>query len=239
MKKLLVLFFLFFTFFPAFSFKVFANYPNYKGYVNDLAGVLSSQTAQSLESQLSIYDKQTTNQVVVVTIDSTNPETIEEYSINLAEKWKVGQKGKDNGVIMIFAMKDRAMRIEVGRGLEGDLTDIQSKHILDDIIRPYFKKGDYEKGIIQGIDTVIATLSHTITPVSKSSNTSEFEVITFFVIVFTILFLAYSPFTPLGGRGVWGVPTVWGDFRKRDGDNSGFGGFGGGSFSGGGSSSRW
>src|SRR3989344_4912375 len=168
MRKLIVLL-VTFLFFLVLSGKSFAKYPTYSGYVNDFGRLLSRQTVKSLESKLSSYNKTTTNQVVVVTVDSTQPESIEEYSIRLADKWKVGQKGKDNGVVMLFAMKDRAMRIEVGRGLEGDLTDLQSKHILDDVIRPYFKEGKYDEGITKGVDAVIATLSHTITPVPKPS----------------------------------------------------------------------
>src|SRR5437763_1057280 len=132
MKKLLA-FFLFLTIFIT---PVFADYPNYSGYVNDFAHILSDQFIQQLDNKLAAFDKKTTDQIAVVTIQTTKSETIEEYSIHLADKWKPGQKGKDNGVIMLFAMQDRQMRIEVGRGLEGDLTDIQARHILDTIIRP-------------------------------------------------------------------------------------------------------
>src|SRR5436190_2122963 len=125
MKKLFVLLFFFFFLFSASV--AHADYPTYKGYVNDFAHVLSPTGVKDLETKLKDFDKQTTNQIAVVTVQTTEPETIEQYSIHLAEKWKVGQKGKDNGVIMLFAMQDRKMRIEVGRGLEGDLTDIQSK----------------------------------------------------------------------------------------------------------------
>lgn len=239
MKKIAILLF-FFLF--LFTFKVWADYPSYTGYINDFAHVLSSETRQNLEKRLSDYDKQTSNQLTIVTVDSTTPETIEQYGIHLADKWKVGQKGKDNGVIMLFAMKDRKMRIEVGRGLEGDLTDLQSKHILDDIIRPQFQSGYYDSGITQGVDAVIATLSHTITPVPPSSfnDIGSFAIIFIaFIVIFIIVGLAYSPHTQLGGRGVWGVPIIWGDFKKDSDDSGGFGGFGGGGFSGGGSSSSW
>src|SRR5438477_290242 len=111
-----------------FALPVFADYPSYQGYVNDFAHILGTVETQHLASLLSAFDQKTSDQIAVVTVQTTQPETIEEYSIHLADKWKPGQKGKDNGIIMLFAMQDRQMRIEVGRGLEGNLTDIQAKH---------------------------------------------------------------------------------------------------------------
>ena len=102
-------------FFFLFAIPAFAAYPNYSGYVNDFARVLSDGFIQQLETKLTAFDQKTTNQIVVVTVDTVQPETIEEYAIHLADKWKPGQKGKDNGIIMLFAMRDREMRIEVGR----------------------------------------------------------------------------------------------------------------------------
>lgn len=241
MNKIVVLFgLLFFLFPPAF---VFADYPNYQGYVNDFAGVLSKPFMGQLTAKLQQFDKQTTNQIAVVTVKTTAPDTIEDYSIHLADKWKVGQKGKDNGIIMLFSMQDRRMRIEVGRGLEGDLTDIQTKHIETDVIAPEFKKGNYETGIDNGVNIVIATITHTATlsttPVVVTGQTSDFGVIAVVVLILIIfiIFIAISPWTKLGGSGVWGTPVLWGSGTKSGDD--GFGGFGGGSFSGGGSSSSW
>lgn len=239
MRKLFVVFGLFFLFlFPSYA---FADYPNYQGYVNDFAKVLSSEFVDRLNTKLLAFDKQTSNQIAVVTVGTTSPETIEDYSIHLAEKWKVGQKGKDNGIIMLFAMRDRTMRIEVGRGLEGDIADVQTKHIQTDIIVPEFKKGNYEVGIDKGVNTVIATISHTATlsatPTSAVSKIPDIAVFIFVIILITILFIAISPWTPLGGFGTWGPTVFWGPGRKSDDD--GFGGFGGGGFSGGGSSSNW
>src|SRR3989338_6049806 len=149
MKRILLAF-LFFFFFVTSAFA--ANYPKYQNYVNDFANVISPQVEDALNKKLADYDKKTTNQIAVVTVKTTEPEPIEDYSIHLTDEWKIGQKGKDNGVLMLFAMDDRKMRIEVGRGLEGQLTDLQSKRILDNVIRPTFRDGNYDKGITDGVD---------------------------------------------------------------------------------------
>jgi len=263
MKNIRKVLFLFSVFFALFLFRhpVFAaSYPQYVGYVNDFAHVLSPNATVSLNAKLGSLDQKTTDQVAVVTVNTTQPETIEDYSIHLADQWKVGQKGKDNGVIMLFAMKDHRMRIEVGRGLEGDLTDIQSKHIQTDIITPEFKQGNYEVGITKGVDAVIATITHdasatanlstasaTTTATSTTSSTSNEVLITiiFWFIVFSAVMgvIAFSPHTRLGGRGRWGIQTFWGESGGfgggGEGGGGGFGGFGGGGFSGGGSSGSW
>jgi len=230
-------------FFLLLAFPAFAAYPGYSGYVNDFAHVLSDQFVQQLENKLAAFDKKTTDQIAVVTVDTVQPETIEEYTIHLADKWKPGQKGKDNGIIMLFAMQDRQMRIEVGRGLEGDLTDLQSKHILDTVIRPEFRAGNYERGIDKGVNAVLTAIDPSFTATASASSIAPTQDnaigdIIFFIIFFIIVFffIAFSPFTPLGGYGVWGIPTVWGSGKNS---SDGFGGFGGGGFSGGGGSSKW
>ncbi len=227
------------------------SYPDYNNYVNDFAHVLSPSFVSHLTSELSNFDKKTTNQIAVVTIDTTEPETIEEYGIHLADKWKVGQKGKDNGVIMLFAMHDHKMRIEVGRGLEGDLTDIQAKHIESDIITPAFKKGNYEQGLKDGVDAILGTITHdqhfpanlSNKPSSQHNKNTSLGVldVLFYLVLFLIFLLitAFSPHTPLGGRGRWGITTFWDGGGDNRGGGDGFGGFGGGGFSGGGSSDSW
>ena len=244
MKKLLLFVFLALIF----PFTAWAAYPQYSGYVNDFSHVLSGDATQQIEKKLSDFDKRTTNQIAVITVDTTQPETLAEYSIHLADQWKVGQKGKDNGVIMLFSMKDRQMRIEVGRGLEGDLTDIQSKHILDDVIRPEFQKGDYATGIDKGTTAVMQTITpHGATPSASIKPNSGIDPATLFyigIILFIIFssLLAHSPYTPLGGQGVWGFLGWWvamSQKNQKDDGGDGFGGFGGGGFSGGGSSSNW
>ncbi len=225
---------------------VFAAYPFYTNYVNDYADVLTQQEEDVLNKKLSEHDKKTTNQIAVVTIESSQNETIEEYTIHLAEQWKVGQKYKDNGVIMLFAMKDRKMRIEVGRGLEGDLTDIESKHILDDTIVPEFKQEQYYNGISNGVDAVILAIStegvagNSATPIDIPMGGTEALVIFITLgILVVVTFIAFSPWTPFGGNDGWGYSGLWSSGSDDSDSDSGGSSFGGGSFSGGGASSSW
>lgn len=250
MKQLLLAIFSLCLFFVFPNTTVATSYPNQTGYVNDFASVLTASFANQLDTELRVFEQKTTNQIAVVTIRSTQPDTIENYSIHLAEKWKIGQKAKDNGIIMIFAMQDHKMRIEVGRGLEADLTDIQAKHIQDKYIVPAFKNGQYEQGIQNGVNAVITTITHgNIDPYSLSiqSDAMQQSISSYdylwqylpfgFFLVFFIFGIAHSPYTKLGGRGSWGVTTFWGESggSRGGGDNPG----GGGDFSGGGSSDSW
>lgn len=132
--------------------------PWLKGRVNDYAGMLSSATIQSLESELKGFEQTDSTQIVVLTVPSLEGEAIEDFSIRVAEAWKIGHKGSDNGAILVIAQKDRKMRIEVGYGLEGRLTDLVSGQIIRNIIAPEFKAGDYNKGVLDGIDAMIATV---------------------------------------------------------------------------------
>jgi uncharacterized protein len=132
--------------------------PGLKGRVNDYAGMLSSATIQSLESELKEFEQTDSTQIVVLTVPSLEGEAIEDFSIRVAEAWKIGHKGSDNGAILVIAQKDRQMRIEVGYGLEGRLTDLVSGQIIRNVIAPEFKAGDYDKGVLDGINAMIATV---------------------------------------------------------------------------------
>lgn len=132
--------------------------PRLKGRVNDYAGMLSSATIQSLESELKGFEQTDSTQIVVLTVPSLEGEAIEDFSIRVAEAWKIGHKGSDNGAILVIAQKDRKMRIEVGYGLEGRLTDLVSGQIIRNVIAPEFKAGDYDKGVLDGINAMIATV---------------------------------------------------------------------------------
>jgi uncharacterized protein len=137
--------------------------PQLSAHVTDLASTLSPAQKQALEAKLADWEARTTNQLAVVIVPSTKPETIEEYSIRLAEAWKVGQKGKDNGVIFLVAKNDKQMRIEVGYGLEGDLTDVASRRIIGDTVAPLFSQGKFAEGINAGVDRIIAVVGGTDT----------------------------------------------------------------------------
>src|SRR3954468_10377311 len=121
--------------------------PFLSGRVDDTAGMLSADSRQRIEAKLAALEKETGAQVAVLTIDSLNGDPLEDYSHRVAQTWKLGQQGKDNGVLLFIVKNDRKMRIEVGYGLEGQLTDLQTHVIQDETIRPAFQRGDYDGGI--------------------------------------------------------------------------------------------
>ena len=135
-----------------------SNFPALTGRVVDQARVLSQSTKDERETLLATHENNTTNQVVVVTLESLDGVAIEEYSLELARHWGIGQKGKDNGVVLVVAPNDKQVRIEVGYGLEGTLTDALSSNIINYYIIPEFKKGDIQNGINIGIQKIIALL---------------------------------------------------------------------------------
>jgi uncharacterized protein len=132
--------------------------PYLSGRVVDEAGLLSAAARQRIDGQLATFERQTGDQVAVLVVAGLGGEPLEEYSIKVAQTWKLGQKGKDNGVLLLIARDDRKMRIEVGYGLEGTLTDLQSREILDDTIRPRFREGDFDGGVERGVDGILKVL---------------------------------------------------------------------------------
>lgn len=132
--------------------------PRAKGYVNDYAQVLSTTDINHLNRRLQQYELLTSNQVVVAIFKSLEGESIEDFSIRLAEKWKVGQRGKDNGVILSIFIQDRQMRIEVGYGLEGALPDALAGQIITREISPAFKEGKMSEGITLGVNAIMQAI---------------------------------------------------------------------------------
>jgi uncharacterized protein len=135
--------------------------PPLSAHVTDLTGTLSPAERQALEAKLSDWEARTTNQLAVLIVPTTKPETIDEYSIRVAEAWKIGRKGKDNGAIFLIAKNDKQMRIEVGYGLEGDLTDVASRRIIGDTVAPLFSQGKFSEGINAGVDRIMAVVGGT------------------------------------------------------------------------------
>jgi uncharacterized protein len=133
--------------------------PPLRARVVDLTGTLSASEAAAIEAKLADWEARTTNQLAVLIVPTTNPEPIEQYSIRVAENWKIGQKGKDNGAILLIAKDDKRMRIEVGYGFEGVLTDLTSRRIISETIAPLFSKGQFAAGINAGIDRIISVVS--------------------------------------------------------------------------------
>ena len=129
--------------------------PPLVGRVVDQTGTLSSDEMASLNQTLRNFEARKGSQVAVLIVPTTAPETIEQYSLRVAESWKIGRKKIDDGAILVVAKDDRKLRIEVGYGLEGALTDVTSKRIIDEIITPRFRSGDFAGGISAGVDRII------------------------------------------------------------------------------------
>jgi len=133
--------------------------PRYAGSVNDTAGVLSSEAHQALTDRINAHKDRTGNQIVVLTMPSLEGEDIEGYAVRVFESWKPGNKGKDNGILVVVATKDRRVRIEVGYGLEGTLPDSAAGEIIRKFMTPRFKQGDFSGGIAAGVAAVIDVLA--------------------------------------------------------------------------------
>lgn len=133
--------------------------PPLKGRVNDYARLLSPQQVQSLEANLKTYETGTSNQIVLLTLPTLEGEPLEAFSIQVARAWGLGREKRNNGVLILIAKSERAIRIEVGYGLEGALTDAQSSAIIRNIMIPAFKKGDYGGGVSGGIAAVESALA--------------------------------------------------------------------------------
>jgi uncharacterized protein len=129
--------------------------PELKTRVTDLADVIPADREAALEATLAEFERRKGSQIAVLLVPSTAPEEIEQYSIRVVDAWKLGRKGVDDGALLIIATDDRRLRIEVGRGLEGVLTDLTSNRIITEIIRPRFRDGDYAGGVEAGVDRII------------------------------------------------------------------------------------
>jgi len=134
-------------------------FPALTGRVVDNANLLSAQSRSALTELLAQHEQQTSNQVVVVTLAELAGYDIADYGYQLGRHWQIGQKDKDNGVLLIVSIAERKIRIEVGYGLEGALTDALSSQIIRNEITPAFKQGDYERGINQGVDAILSAIA--------------------------------------------------------------------------------
>jgi len=160
--------------------------PQPAGYVTDLAGLLTSEQIASLDRLLSDYEQRTSNQIVVLTVKSLDGQDIESYSIAVAEAWKAGHKRKDNGAILLIAPNERKVRIEVGYGLEGVLTDAKSAEIIRNILAPHFRSGDYYGGITDALSAMEGVIGGAFT--SEEHNPQPIQ--SLLPIILVLLFLA-------------------------------------------------
>ncbi len=239
-------------------------FPDLDGHrVVDQANILSDATEQDLDLKLKGLEDATTDQLVVVTVDSLQDQDIETYGYQLGRHWGIGQNGtekasngqtyKDNGILLIVAPNEHKVRIEVGYGLEGVMTDAMSGLIIRHDITPQFKAGDYDKGVEDGVDAIIQQLSidrgvaiqkaqAAAQDQDDASSSGHFPIgFIILIIIFVLLFSrGWLPWLILGqvlgggGRGGWGGGGGFGG----GGGGGGFSG-GGGSFGGGGASGGW
>ncbi len=179
--------------------------------VHDDAHVLKQETVDQLEKELKTYEDSTSNQIAILIIPSLDGDVLEEYSLKVAEKWKLGQKTKDNGVLLLIAVDDHKMRIEVGQGLEGVLTDAQSSRIIRNEIAPEFRRGDYDTGVKAGVDGMVKAIAGEYASGDGDSNGNDFQdlnlfqklLITLGVTLFISIFAFFGLIAP--GCAGWGL----------------------------------
>ena len=234
-------------------------FPALTGPVVDDARLLPAEVLSSLSQKLIAYSRATGTQLVVVTLPTLKGYPIDEYGYQLGRQWGIGQKGRNNGVLLIVDAGERQVRIEVGYGLEGTLTDAQSFLIIQNVIRPRFRRGDYAGGIAAGTDAILSVLGGQPQPVARQQVPDRDA--TGFLMLLVLLFVLSPLLRAIFGRGGRGGPgsgggSGWlgwlalgmlsgglgGGFgRGGFGGGGGFGGFsgGGGSFGGGGASGGW
>lgn len=234
--------------------------PPLKERVTDQAGMLNAEQRTTLENVLAEYETRTGNQIAILLVKSTEPEGIEQYSIRVADAWKLGRKGVDDGVLLLVAKDNSAasgrLRIETGRGVQGVLTDAQSKRVLQDVIAPHFRQGDFYGGLASGVSVITSLLDKEAfpEPAKRGQASAQDEAFTWGPFIFFAILIFIMLARSRGGRGArahssngdWGnsagviLGTAIGNElgRRSGGGFGGFGGggggFGGGGFSGGG-----
>ena len=206
-------------------------------FVNDHAGVLSREVTQRLEEKLKQVEETESTQIVVLTVTRLENETIEDFACRTFNQYKIGQKDKDNGILICISKDDRAVRIEVGKGLEGKLVDLTTGRIIRERMIPYLKNNNYDQGIEEGVDAVIQVVKGEFQAVDTSEGNKKSTIC--FVIIFMLLWILFF-FRRRSGGGYGGTPYIWAGHGSSfsSGGFSGFSGGGGGS-SGGGASGKF
>jgi uncharacterized protein len=232
------------SFAPAFAFAQAMTFPDLTGHVVDQANILPVDTRQALEQKLATLEEKSGIQFVVATLSSLQGQEIEPYANELFRHWALGEKTKNNGVLLVVAPKEKKVRIEVGYGLEGTLTDALSKIVIVNAIAPRFKAGDFPGGITRGVDDVITILTTDASEWTKKAQVRPDEqddvinAILPFLIVALVIFIIWSNRGGgRGGRGGGGPFIILPGSGWNSGGGSYGGGDSGGGFSGGGGSS--
>ncbi|MFQ2614084.1 MULTISPECIES: TPM domain-containing protein [Aeromonas] len=221
------------------------DFPALTGRVVDEANLMSRKQAHQLAQQLAVFEKRSGVQLVVVSIDTLAGDTIEEYGYQLGRHWGIGQKGKNNGVLLIIAQDERKVRIEVGYGLEGALPDAIAANIIQTRILPAFKRGDMVAGILAGSQGIMQALAGEYQPVDHASKADKQGGPWLFILVVIAMIVLHN--LRGGGGGPGGRRRVAymaggfgaGSFGGRTGGGGGGFSGGGGSFGGGGASGGW
>lgn len=183
--------------------------------IHDQAGILSPATVQSLSQSLQHYEDTTSNQIAILTLSTLGSEAIEEYTYRVASEWKLGRADKDNGVLLLVSIQDRKMRIEVGKGLEGALTDAQSGRIIRNEMAPAFRQGNYDEGVQKGVDAIIRAIGgeYKMTDPEVGGNEGAGDWFVSLIVLFVIGSFAYTIGYTRGFFGWVGylflMPFVW------------------------------
>ncbi|MFM9912163.1 MAG: TPM domain-containing protein [Methylophilaceae bacterium] len=151
--------------------------------VTDLTATLSIEQQADLESRLAAIEAKKGSQIAILIVPTTQPEDIAQYSIRVVEAWKLGRKGVDDGVLVLLAKDDHRSRIEVGYGLEGALPDVIAKRIVSDVMRPYFKQGDFYDGLVAGTDKIAAVIDGEPLPEVKSHEAQGWDANAIFAVL--------------------------------------------------------
>lgn len=241
---------------PARAADGFVAVPPLNARVTDLTGTLSADQRNALENVLAEYEQQRGSQIFVLMLPTTDPETIDAYSIRVAEAWRAGRKGIDDGVIVIVAKDNppglRKMRIEAGRGVQGSLTDAMSGRILRDVMAPHFRQNDFYGGLAAGISAIQAAIDKEgLTAPDRRKPQGNVDIGDWLPVLFPLAIIVFfflsamlrrggSPHVVTGRRG-WPTGTAGGlggmtgyEIGRHWGSGGGFGGGGGGGFGGGG-----
>lgn len=218
--------------------------PVLRSRVTDMAGVLSPSERQHIEERLYLFETQTSNQLTVLIIPTLEGEVLEDYSVRVVDKWKLGDKTKENGILLLIVSNDRKMRIEVGYGLEGALTDLIASQIIRNDIAPYFRQGNYYAGIAAGLNSIMQATrnEYKADPRQYERSRGENQKSIGSMIFYILFFLFMIAGGRRGRRGLFWALMGASMFRSGGGrGGGGFGGFsgGGGGFGGGGASGGW
>lgn len=220
--------------------------PNPPRLVVDNANILSPDEQNALERKLVALDDSTSNQIVVITVPTLNDQPIEDVAVSTFRSWGIGNKKTNNGVLILVAVNDRKVKIEVGYGLEGAIPDVTCKDIIDNFISPNFKQAQYFKGLDAATDNLAKAAVGEYKLQREGGKGQGSGILVFIImIVLVFVFIGGSRGGGGGGGGLWLAGPMlfsgggFGGGSSNGGGGGGFGGFGGGSSGGGGASGGW